>query len=429
MFKVALVGKPNVGKSSLFNVLLKKRRSIVLDLPGTTLDVVREKTRWFNHSIELSDTQGIFSEKEIPQILNLIGDQNVFVFVVDGREAATPFDRVLARAVLGRKRPTLLCLNKTENGEENLEEWIALGFSEFVFTSASHRRNIHQIEEWAIAQIPKQEETLEPAEEKPYAFTLALLGKPNTGKSTLMNRLCQREVSRVSPLPLTTRDYISYEVEIPQGKIKILDTAGMRRPRSKKEKVESFSIQASLKAIEEAEVILLCLACHEPVSDQDMRLLNLLERSGKPVLILLNFWDRLKKSEQKLFMEDSEFRNYLEKFVTLPISGLSGFQTEKVLPSAFRLFQRSKSRIPTSDLNRVVEKLIERNPPPSVGNKNFNILYASQVKASPPTFVFFLNRKESLPKSYEAYLINGLKNQLRLKGQTVRLHFRSSRKH
>jgi GTP-binding protein len=207
----------------------------------------------------------------------------------------------------------------------------------------------------------------------------------------------------------------------------MVDTAGVRRPRSQKEPVEIFSVQASTRAIRNADVVFLCIASHEPISDQDMRLLSLAEREGRPTAVLLNFWDRLGPAERKHFMEDTEFAPYLRKFRVLPMSGLTGLNAERCLPLAFRLFRQSRRRVRTSKLNRMVDNIISHNPPPTAGKQNFNILYASQVKVNPPTFVFFMNRKGNLPMSYQRYLENRLKKDLGFQGQTVRVFFRGER--
>lgn len=445
MLTIALVGRPNVGKSSLFNRLLGYRRTIVFDKPGTTMDTVGEKVTWGNQPLHLVDSQGIFDEGDSRVIESLISKSDACLFVVDAATGPTPFDSWIAGLLKQARKPVLVLANKSDASRGNSHlDFSELGFENIIPVSAAHNRNVDQVKSWCLAL---QGETLPPGEpvrrplrlddasgeegaEKPEddaPLTLALVGRPNTGKSTLMNQLCRLEVSRVSPIPHTTRDPVSHELETPKGIVRLIDTAGIRRPRSKKDQIEVFSIQAATRTIHQADVVFLLIAAHEPMTDQDMRLLNLVEREGKPAAVLLNFWDRLNPSDRKKFLEDSEFSAYVSRFRTLPIAGLTGWNVDQALPLAFRLFKQAHRRVKTSKLNRIVENIILRNPPPTAGRQNFNILYASQVKVDPPTFVFFMNRKGNLPLSYQRYIENKLRSALGFRGTSLRVFFRGER--
>jgi GTP-binding protein len=402
------------------NALLGYRRSIVYDKPGTTLDVISEKPKWAN--LVLIDTQGVFNEGDTDFLRKTLMDVDAVLFVVDAIVGCTPFDEWVSKEIKFLKKPTLLCINKAEAKKSYQEEEFAkLGIEEVITISAAHRTNIDFVKEWcAIGTTPTTAEGEEPL------FRFTLIGRPNSGKSTLMNRLCGAEVSRVSPEPLTTRDPVSYELEMGKDRIQIIDTAGMRRPRSKKEGIETYSIQATTRAIRDSQVICLLINSSEAITDQDMRLLNLVVREGRPVMILLNMWDKLSAHERKTFFEYSDFTRYLENFKTMPISGKTGYNVERILPNVQRLYQQAQKRVPTSKLNRIVEGLIQRNPPPTSGQGNFNIMYASQVRVDPPSFVFFMNRKASLPKSYQLYLSNQLRLRLGLRSQACRVWFREA---
>ncbi len=455
LFTVAIVGRPNVGKSSLFNALLGYRRSIVLDLPGTTLDQISEKVEWNSVALRIMDTLGVNDESDSEALGNILGKADACLFVVDALVGPTPFDRFLAREIHLAGVPALLCVNKSEAKRSESETFFAeLQFDQMLPISAAHRHNLSEVKDWCAAQALKSKaeapkspglerlinnlsvspelpteplrEEKEP-DQKPETLSIALIGKPNTGKSTLMNRLCGEKVSRVSPTPLTTRDAVSFEMVTPEGLVRFVDTAGMRRPRTQKSELEVFSINASTRAIRAADIVLLMFACHEEVSDQDMRLLSLIENEGKPTIVLLNFWDQLTASQRKHFLEDSEFSTALEQFRTLPLSGLTGFNVAQILPLAWKMARTARKRVKTSRLNEVVERIVARNPPPSTGNQNFNILYASQIKTEPPTFVFFVNRKQSVPASYEKFLTNQLRKQLNFKGQPIRIYFRAGK--
>lgn len=428
---IAVVGRPNVGKSSLFNALLGYRRTIVLDKPGTTMDEVVERVKWTSSPLYLVDSQGIFDEGDKRVLESLLPKAENVVFVVDGLSGPTPFDRWIANLLHAANKKVLLVVNKVDGKHAySVGDFGQLGFDEGVEVSASHRRNIEEVRDWCLTQLGLKEGV--EAEGGPETMTVALVGRPNTGKSTLMNQFCGSEVSRVSPIPHTTRDPVSHEIVTPQGKVYLLDTAGVRRPRSKKEDLEVFSIQASTRAISRADVVFLVVNASEEVTDQDMRLLNLVTREGKPTLVLLNFWDKLTAAQRKHFLSDSDFSAYLKQFKTLPVSGITGWNLNDTFPQAFRMWTQTKKRVKTSRLNQLVERMIQKNPPPAMGGQNFNILYASQVGKQPPSFVFFMNRKGNLPPSYQKYLENGLRKALNLKSQPIRLFFRGqkeARKH
>lgn len=421
LYTIALVGRPNVGKSSLFNALLGYRRAIVLDMPGTTRDDVLETCDWDGKKLRFLDSQGIWDESDGAVLERVIGKSDAILFVVDGAVGTTPFERWIAMYVERSKKPVLLVANKSDiSGSITAEEFAELGFKDSVSVSVAHRRGMDLVKEWCL---DKGQPIAGDDEEDP--LTLALIGRPNAGKSTMMNRLCGEAVSLVSPVPHTTRDPIHFDLETQSGKIRLVDTAGIRRPRSEKEDVEVFSIQASTRAIHSADVVFLLVNCNEPMTDQDMRLLNLIEREGKPAAVLLNFWDCVEKPSVAEFLLDSGFGNHLKNFKTFPVSGLTGLNVSRCLPLAFSLFRNAKRRVKTAKLNRFVQALIDKNPPPTRGRHSFNFLYASQVRTEPPTFVFFLNRRERLPDSYQKYVENSLRQVLRLQGQTIRVLFRA----
>jgi GTPase len=417
---VFLIGRPNVGKSSLMNALLGYRRSIVYDKPGTTLDIVSEKPKWGN--LLLVDTQGVFNEGDTDFLRKALMDADSVLFVVDAISGCTPFDEWLAKEIRFMRKRVLLCINKAEAKKSYQEEEFAkLGIEEAITVSSAHRTNIDYLKEWCLlGATPAEEGAVDPI------FRFSLIGRPNSGKSTLMNRLCGSEVSRVSPEPLTTRDPVSYELELGKNRVTIIDTAGMRRPRSKKEGIETYSIQATTRTIRDSQVVCLLVNSAESITDQDMRLLNLAVREGRPVLVLLNMWDKLSSEERKNFFEFSDFTRYLETFKTITISGLTGYNTDRILPNVQRLYQQAQKRVPTSKLNKIVETLIQKNPPPAGGQGSFNIMYGSQVRVDPPSFVFFMNRRAALPKSYQLYLSNQLRSRLGLKSQACRVWFREA---
>lgn len=478
---IVIIGRPNVGKSSLLNALLGYRRAIVWDEPGTTLDIVTEKTTWDKRTFMLTDSQGIYSEHDTKVLEDLLKLGDAYIFVVDAIAGPTPFDRWIAKLVLQARKPVLLCVNKIETKESHSEtDFAELGFDDVLSISAAHRFNLATVKTWVVNTLVNdlgvEAAANDPLTESVFAegpevlgkrskrakkkaeqgedtstgaliradrpasvarrmaitegdapLTIAFIGRPNTGKSTLMNRLCGSAVSRVSPLPLTTRDPVSHEIQTEQGWVHLIDTAGMRRPRSDKTDIEVYSIQASTRALRQADVVFLLIGCNEGVTDQDVRLLNLIVEEGRPTAVLLNFWDTLGSHERKVFVEGTDFKAYLETFHLVPLSGLTGFNVNQILPLAFRMYKSAQKRVKTSRLNEVVSAIVAHNPPPNAGRQNFNILYASQVRVDPPTFVFFLNRENNIPDHYRTYMEKQLRTKLGFKGQSIRVLFRGTK--
>lgn len=419
LYKVLIFGRPNVGKSSLMNALLGYRRSIVYDEPGTTLDDIKEKTNLGKGDLLLWDSEGVYLEEKPEEIKQRLQSADLVLYVIDAQVGFTPFDKEFMPILKSLSVPILLCANKSEGIEYfEVEKYKSLNF-ETLLVSAAHRKNIQEVKDFILKHQPDPIEKGEPKK----VIKVALIGKPNSGKSTLMNTLTRETVSRVSPLPLTTRDSVSYEIEDFDTIYKLIDTAGMRRPRSQKSDIEIYSISNSTQALETSDVILLMINATEEVTHQDLRLLDLITRKGKSVLVLLNMWDALKAPEQKIFLD--RMPKIIQDNPYLTISAMKEQGTYEILPLVKKLYTQANKRLTTSTLNEVVKRIVEKNPPPSSGRGNFNILYASQVKTSPPTFVFFLNRKEALPSSYQHYLSNQLKERLKLKGQSIRLLYRS----
>ncbi|MBI4405561.1 MAG: ribosome biogenesis GTPase Der [Deltaproteobacteria bacterium] len=416
-----LMGRPNVGKSCLFNALVGFPRSIVSETSGTTRDLVVQKVCWDGKWLQLTDTQGTFGENDEAFIQTIIERSEGILFVVDAKSGISPFDRWLARQVLSSRKPALLCVNKSEGHRvHEVTDFAELGFESYIGVSAVHRKNIEEIKSWCVSRV----EVLESELEKP-RLTIALIGKPNTGKSTLINWMGDAEVSRVSPEPLTTRDPVGCEIKTAHGWVQLIDTAGIRRAPRIQSQIELDSVRAAKRIIRRADVVFLLIASHEALSDQDVRLLNLVAKEGKSALVCLNFWDKLNTEQKKERLEAAKHSSWLYHLPSIPISGLTGLNIERLIPLAEKLQRKSNERIPTAKLNRIVGHLIENNPPPSGGRGNFNILYASQVASHPPTFVFFVNRKQSLPLTYKKYIEKQLREKLQLRGQPLRLVFRA----
>ena len=420
MFNLLIIGRANVGKSTLCNALLGYRRSIIYDEPGTTRDIVMGKANWGKGEFCLFDTQGVFDESDVAWLGSELKKASACLLVVDAGSGPTPFDQLVVRAARLQKVPVLLVINKCDKPDAYLsEDFAGLGVGEIVEVSAAHRRSIDQVKAWALERQPDRADILEGAE----PIHLAIVGRPNTGKSTLLNRLARSKVSRVSPTALTTRDPVYCDISFKGQSIRLIDTAGVRRPRSQMEAIEALSVQASTKTIERADVVFLCVASDEGVTDQDLRLLSLIERKKKPVAILFNFWDRLSREEQRRVWQDRA--HPVRNFEALPVSGKTGYNLSRLLTVATALSAGACKRFSTAEVNKVVRSIVERNPPPVRGSRTFNILYTSQVKTQPPTFVFFMNRKAALPGSYRRFLENELRKRFRFSSQPIQLFFRT----
>lgn len=426
--RIAIMGRPNVGKSSVFNALLGRKRSIVLGAPGTTVDLIVECVSWGQRPVELIDSEGIFVD-ENKTMIPALETAHLYLLVVDAKSGLHPYDRTLVCELQKRHKPVLVCVNKSEGKKRDPSEFYELGIGDIAVVSAAHRSGFSEIKEWCMDWHRKLSHFSDcgAALDKSPLFTLALVGKPNTGKSTLMNRLCHQYVSKVDSQALTTRDAIGFELSTDFGRVRLLDTAGLRRPARIQDSIEKLSVLSTRSAIRSADVVFVLLASHEGVSDQDRRLIQFVAESGKPAALLFNFWDRLTPRARNRFIKNcrEEFAELLRTYTVLPMSALKDKNPAQCLPLALKLFQKSGERIPTSRLNKILKTMIAKNPPPSSGAGFFNILYASQVKTKPPTFVFFMNRKGALPRSYQRFLTNQIRQRLGLKSQAIRLHFRA----
>ncbi len=446
MFTVWIIGRTNVGKSTLVNALLGYSRSIVFDEPGTTRDVVSDVVDWGKGAIRVCDTQGIFGEADLkwldsqipkPAILSARPSEkpseasskdasvvpsekaSVILFVVDATSGVTPFDEMIGELVRRSGLRALMVVNKIDvPSGEGASAFSSLGMDDSVEVSAVHRRGSAGIREWVLnVQQGGDTTAVKPA------IRLAIIGRPNTGKSTLLNRLAREKVSLVSPQPLTTRDPVFCDRIVKGQLVRLIDTAGLRRPRSRMERIEEFSVKSTTETIDRAEVVFLLIDSREGLTDQDMRILGLLERRHKPSAILYNFWDRLSRPEQRTVWENRTAA--VQNFETMPISGKTGYNLNRLLPLGVDLSERGGERIPTGKFNSIIRSIIDKNPPPSRGRGNFNILYAIQASARPPTFVFFMNRKENFPGNYKSYLENELRSAFGYKSQPIRLLFRA----
>ena len=449
---VALIGRPNVGKSTLFNRLVGKKLALVDDRPGVTRDR-REGDATLGHlRFKVIDTAGLEeADKESlagrmrAQTETAIAQADVVLFMIDARLGITPMDQPFADLVRRSGKPVILLANKAEGkkGTDGIIESYGLGLGDPVPFSAEHGEGTSDLLEALMPYIPDEsedeedetawadvpaadsddEEDIDP--DRPLRVTI--IGRPNAGKSTLVNRMIGEERMLTGPEAGITRDTISVDWEWRGRKVKLFDTAGMRKRARIEEKLEKLSVADSLRAIRFAEVVVVLLDATIPFEKQDLTLVDLTEREGRSVVIGLNKWD-LVADKQGLLAELKEKANHLLAQVRgvpiIPLSGLAGEGIDKLMQGVFSAYEVWNRRVSTARINRWLEGVLSAHPPPAVAGRRIKIRYMTQAKARPPTFALFGNQLDHLPVSYTRYLVNNLREAFELPGTPIRLHTR-----
>jgi GTP-binding protein len=435
---VVLVGRPNVGKSTLFNRITDTRRAIVTPVAGTTRDTIAQPAAWQGVPFSLIDTGGMFGFTNDPLHALVVehgrralATADLVVFVVDGREGLIPGDEEIAQALRGVSVPVIVAVNKTDDrrAKGRSAEFYGLGFDPVVEIAAEHGEGVGDLLDEIVARFPgARREAPAPA---PEAETrVAIVGRPNVGKSSLLNRLLKAERSIVSEMPGTTRDAVDAILKWHKRTFRIIDTAGIRRPGrvARAGQVESVSVLIARRAIEQADVAVLVIDSVEGATDQDATIAGEAERTGCGVIIVANKWDLMKGRGPDFSKEfDDKLRRQLKFLDYAPIlhlSALTGERTPKLLQAIDRVADSRLRRIPTSELNRFVQAVTAVHPPASPGRREVRILYASQVGTAPPEFVFFTNVATSFHFSYERFLMNRLRESFGLEGTPVRIKVR-----
>ena len=427
---VAIIGKPNVGKSTFFNYIVGKRISIVEDTPGVTRDRIYAETNWRGRDFTVIDTAGIEPKsediiisqmREQAQIAIEIAD--VIVFLTDVKQGITAADQEIAVMLKKSKKPIVLVCNKADNmskDKNDIYEFYNLGIGEPYPVSAANALGIGDVLDAIYEKFPEKDEN----EESDDRIKVAVIGKPNVGKSSLVNKIIGENRAIVSSIAGTTRDAIDTEYENQYGKYVLIDTAGIRRKSKVTESIEKFSIMRTLLAIERADVCLMLLDATEGVTDQDAKIAGEAHEAGKGIIIVVNKWDEYEKETGTLENYKKEIYNKLSYLSYAPIifiSAKTGQRVEKLFPLINNVAEQNAKRIPTAVLNQVINEAIAIVQPPTDKGRRLKILYGTQATTKPPTFVIFVNNKELFHFSYERYLVNQIRKEFGLEGTPVRI--------
>jgi len=437
---VVLVGRPNVGKSTLFNRITGKRRSIVAPVAGTTRDMLTAPAGWLDRQFTLVDSGGLFGATSDPlhQLvvqhgLKALDSADLVVFVVDARDGLVPADQEITNRLRTLDRPILLAVNKTDDkrARSRTVEFYQLGFDPLIEISAEHGDGVAELLDAIIERLPAAHGCAVPVKTE---TAIAIVGRPNVGKSSLVNRLLHEERVMVNDQPGTTRDTVDVVMQWHKRRLRIVDTAGMRRPGrvAASGAIETVSVLQARRAMERADVAVLVIDATESASDRDGAIAGEAAEAGCGIVIAVNKWDLVRGQGQK-FVEvlDDNIRFQLKFLDYAPIVHLSartGEHASRLLQVVDRVAAARQKRVSTSEFNRFLEKVTAANPPSSKGHREVRILYGAQTAVAPPAFVLFTNVATELHFSYERFLINQIRESFDFEGTPIRLKVRRRRR-
>ena len=430
---IAVIGRPNVGKSTLVNRIAGRRLSIVDDKPNITRDRIYIDASWQNRNFILIDTGGIVEGNEDEFVKNInaqvnlaIEEADLILFIVDAKSGLNPYDYDIANKLRQSKKETLLVVNKVDSKAQNdlASEFWALGFDDMHLLSALHGDGgIGDLLDIITKDITPSDEEDEEDENKP--LRIAIVGKPNAGKSSILNNLLKKQRAIVSDVSGTTRDSIDEEVIFEDKVFRLVDTAGIRKKSKVDYGVEMFAVDRAIRAIRECDVALLVIDSQEGLSDQDKKIASLCEEAGCGLILAFNKWDLLKNVQTHKFEadidKDAPFLNYARKIF---ISAKTGQRLDQIFKTAIEVQAEREKRISTGLLNKVVNEAYNLNPPTSIKGKNLRIYYSTQAKNNPPTFVIFINNKDLIQDHYKRYMNKKLRENFGFKGVPIVVSYR-----
>ncbi|MBF4500067.1 ribosome biogenesis GTPase Der [Savagea sp. SN6] len=425
---VAIVGRPNVGKSTIFNRIVGERISIVEDVPGVTRDRIYSSAEWLNHDFNMIDTGGIdigdepILEQIKAQAEVAIDEADVIIFMTNGREGVTDADEYVAKMLYKTKKPVVLAVNKIDNFEQRdfMYDFYSLGFGDPFPISGSHGLGLGDLLDEVANHFPHMEEEI--IEDDVIRF--CLIGRPNVGKSSLVNAIVGEERAIVSDVAGTTTDATDTPYEYEGQKYKIIDTAGMRKKGKVYEKTEKYSVLRALRAIERSDVVLIVLNAEEGIREQDKRIAGYAEEAGKGLMFVVNKWDAIEKETNTMDNFTKEIRKhfmFLDYAPILYVSAKTGRRVTDLFEMIRLISDNHALRIQSSVLNEVIEDSIARNPAPQEKGKRLRIYYTTQVATKPPTFVVFVNDPNIMHFSYVRFLKNRLRESFGFEGTPIRI--------
>lgn len=446
-FTIAIIGRPNVGKSTLFNRLVGQKLALVDDEPGVTRDRREGQAKLYDLEFTIIDTAGLdegakgsLTARMQEQTEIAIELADALMFVIDARQGLTPNDRTFADFARRANKPVVLVANKAEgrHGEIGAMESYALGLGDPVQISAEHGEGLVDLRDALAALMPEhveedEEEEIEGVEDwtdeeiAQRPIRVAIVGRPNAGKSTLINHLLGEERLLTSPEAGTTRDSIAVEIVWQGRQFRVFDTAGLRRRSRIEEKLEKLSVADALRAVRFAEVVVMMMDSQNKFEEQDLRIADLIEREGRAIVLAANKWDLMERKGGLISALRTDADHWLPQVKGVPIVAVSGLMGEGIdrlmtaIQEAYAVWNR---RLPTAALNRWFEQAIQASPPPAVSGRRLKLNYITQVKARPPSFVLFCSRADAIPQSYLRYLTNSLRETFDLPGTPIRITLR-----
>ncbi|MDI9440606.1 MAG: ribosome biogenesis GTPase Der [Firmicutes bacterium] len=425
---VAIVGRPNVGKSTLFNRIIRSRTAIVEGRPGVTRDRIYGEAEWLSQYFTLVDTGGIDWDEDIiatevrTQAMVAVEQADVIIFVVDGRSGVTATDEEIAEILRRQQKPVVLCVSKVEDAQESwaiAADFYGLSLGEPILVSAEHGRNVGDLLDRVVEHFPEGADT-----EEDDSLKIALVGRPNVGKSSLVNRILGEQRVIVTDIPGTTRDAVDTKLTYGDQEITLIDTAGLRRRSRISENVEYYSVMRTLGAVDRSDVTVVMIDGVEGLTEQDKRIAGYAHEKGRGIILAVNKWDLVAKETNT--MRDYELAIYeglpfLRYAPIVFISALTGQRVHRLLDMANTVNEARNMRIPTGRFNQILQDAVAMNQPPSDKGVPLKIYYGSQVQVKPPVFVLHVNRKDLLHFSYERYLENRIRQEYEFIGTPIML--------
>lgn len=427
---VAVVGRPNVGKSTFFNKVCGKRISIVDDIAGVTRDRIYADTEWCGHYFTLVDTGGLdFAEQDemqkniFAQAQIAIDLADVILLFVDGKDGLTNNDRLVADYLRKCKKPVILVVNKLDNFElENTYDFYELGIKRMFPISAEQSKGLGELLDEIVSLLKSNPELTKAPDDE---IKIAIVGKPNAGKSSLTNKLLGEERLVVSSVAGTTRDAIDTPFKYNNKNYVLIDTAGMRKKNSIEDKsIERYSVLRSIEAVKRADVVLIVIDVSKGITEQDIKVAGFVHEQNKPSIIVLNKWDLIAKDDKTIniytnkLKEDLKFMDY---FVPLYISALTGQRTNKIMPLVEKVYENASKRIKTGVLNEIIQNAVTIKQPPTKNGKRLKLFYCTQASTNPPNFVLFVNDVSAMHFSYERYLENAIRSAVDFDGTPIKI--------